>query len=295
MEASAELPLRRSRRSFRLVVMEPAGDPVPEPKATGALSGEQSLPERTAVRLLLELLAAAFFGVAADRLMSTGAAAAVLPFAVGIALFFGGIFWGRFAQRLGPRFTRTAGEVATDFRWWVLALLVLLLYVGAPGFGRALGMLFSRTHVPAGGPLHGNVSSALSAPAPAAPFDLKIQFNAAGAKPIIISERNMTASISAYKHDDYTGCPQGYANLFPLLNSGLEQNNPGCFVPEHKIQYSYVVVIHFKKPNRYKRIQLDSHGAPLPDWNVLSLDVNSSVLYIHDTVANAVVDVVPAN
>lgn len=287
-------PLRRFQRLSKVANVESASNPGTAAKATGALSGEQSSPERTAIRVFLELLAAAFLGVAADRLMNTGVASAALPFVVGIVLFLAGVFWGRFARALGPRFARTAGEVATDFRWWVGALLALLLYAGAPGFGRALDMLSSRIHAAARQPSHSIGAPHSTAHSTDARFDLKIQFNAIGAKPVVISEQNMKASISAYKRDIYTGCPQDYININPFLSS-TGQNDPGCVVPEHKIRYSYVIVIYFTKPNIYKKMQLDSHGATLPDWDVLSLTTNFSVLYIHDSVTNAVVDAVPTN
>jgi hypothetical protein len=50
--------------------------------------------------------------------------------AAGLAIF--DYFWVGIRTWLGPRFTVTAGKAATDFRWWIIVLIIGFIYTAAP-------------------------------------------------------------------------------------------------------------------------------------------------------------------
>jgi hypothetical protein len=61
---------------------------------------------------------------------------AVISYLVGTALFALGISWHRLKPALGPRLSETLGDIASDFRWWVLIFGIAFLYLGYPNFSR---------------------------------------------------------------------------------------------------------------------------------------------------------------
>lgn len=93
---------------------------------------EPSTRHRLAIPAFLDLLAAAFGGVAADAFFRgeygkmVGAGIACLFF------FVLGLSWNRLAPSLGKRLISTASQIATDFRWWLAVAFLLFVYFAVP-------------------------------------------------------------------------------------------------------------------------------------------------------------------
>lgn len=76
-------------------------------------------------------LAFAFEGTAA--LLKEGLVAEVpRAYATSVALFLFGVKWPTLKTYFGPRLSTTVENVATDFRYWLLVLLVAFVYLGLP-------------------------------------------------------------------------------------------------------------------------------------------------------------------
>jgi hypothetical protein len=53
--------------------------------------------------------------------------------------------WDWLKEKLGDRFTTTARSVATDFRWWLVPLFLLFIYVGSPTLISEVGKAITTT------------------------------------------------------------------------------------------------------------------------------------------------------
>jgi hypothetical protein len=97
-----------------------------------------------AIRLFLGLVAGGFVSAAiADIRQGQFSEQTAGALVVGAVVTYISIKWERISAWLGPRFTQSATEVATNFRWWLAALFVLFIYLGAPGF---IGAVLSSIH-----------------------------------------------------------------------------------------------------------------------------------------------------
>ena len=71
-------------------------------------------------------------------------------FALGAILAIVDYFWKRIRARLGGRFAQTATNVATDFRWWVVCIIVVLALLGVPLLKRGYAPPSTSSAAPAG-------------------------------------------------------------------------------------------------------------------------------------------------
>jgi hypothetical protein len=86
----------------------------------------------SAIKWLLEVLAAAFVAEAVAGLMRADIGEAVGALAIGIFLSLVGFFWASIKQKMPKKFSDTVAMVACDFRYWLAILLVAFLYLGYP-------------------------------------------------------------------------------------------------------------------------------------------------------------------
>jgi hypothetical protein len=96
----------------------------------------QDLPAQA----LLVIVASSFVVGGTETLIKGEVRLAVVSYLAGAAFFTASVFWRRLSLLVGPRISHTAYLVTTDFRWWMAAAFLLLLYVGYPSFMDAYGL-----------------------------------------------------------------------------------------------------------------------------------------------------------
>lgn len=211
--------------------------------------------------------------------------------AVALPVHLAWVFW----TRLKPKFAMTgllpqASAIATDLRWWLGALFVVLAaLVFAPVIQKP--RLPSWPH------------TALAT----IPTSLRLQFNAVGVNPEEIERRNIDWNIYRYTETKKAGthtrkiCTenQPQSPAYPQLGTTQlfmtpSQPSINCSdetFPDYADNRYVTFVLFFPVTIEAKEIKLNSHGAVLPQWEKVSISGNTAVIRFNGELARMILDV----
>ncbi len=253
------------------------------------MSEQTALPtrrERLLVSAFLELMSGTFLAPGSTYLLDGNYSAAAAPYLIGVILFLVGIFWSRIAKRIGTgRFAHSLLNVASDFKWWMLLLGIILFFI-SPSIEPRI-----QTEIRSWSLFHHELQ--------AIPTSLRIQFNAPGKDPVQMGANNIKSwkSLTVDAATKVTSPPVPFLSespssqigqLAPVVIPGAPPTS--TYFP----QRNWIIFIFFAKATSYGQISIDSHGADIPEWDVSDLTPEWVILWFHGDVTNVTLDITTA-
>ena len=247
----------------------------------------ESPPPQTAdnaVRAFILLFALGFVLRGID-LMDESMSAAIQKWLIAAALSVIDYFYIPVRTKLGRRFATTAANVATDFRWWTVALLSALVLPTIMPF-------VERGYWPHPQEAQGNGPQI----APIAP-SLRLQFNASGAMPEELDKQNIEWRAVNPIEKRQKGAADRYMCERPLLTFGAPSmsgpTGEHCTTiqfPEYENVITWIIILTFLKSVDVKEIKVDTHGALTPRVDITRLN-QGAYLYFHGDLTRMVMDI----
>lgn len=146
---------------------------------------------------LLAAIAAAFLGVGADHAMRGEYVLATLAAAIGVVISIVAWKWHSIKTKINNRLAASANRIATDARAWFLIIIMILIYVGRPGFSESVSEFWrASTHgasvAQTGKATKVQMQNSMHGGQKWSEAFIKLQFNKEGIDPQEISSNNVT-------------------------------------------------------------------------------------------------------
>jgi hypothetical protein len=199
------------------------------------------------------------------------------------------VFWRKLKSRLSAGTLVEMSAIATSPRWWFGALFILLaalIFMPVIQVPRWPTWPFSRTELTT------------------IPTKLRLQFNEAGVNPEEIENHNLKWTWFGFSQQRKGPPTQKYVcdvggmdkPLFGQTTTILSPTScTNVDFPNFSDVQNGLIFLSFTKPISTKSIQLNSHGATLPKWEVHALSSNLGYIYFHGDLTRMILDIEVAN